>query len=65
MSPAMMEAIVVIVAKYGPTLAAGLIEVFQKKDATLADLQAVLAEVKPYEAYGIPAVAPTQPTGGA
>lgn len=53
MSPQMIEAIALIVAKYGPSLAAQLIAIFQKEGATLEDVRLLLKDVKEYESYGI------------
>lgn len=58
MSPVLIEALVVLAAKYGPEFVAALIRVFQKKDVTLDDFHALFENVKPYESYGIPEKVP-------
>ncbi len=65
MSPAAIEAIIILAAKYGPELVMGLIGIFKKADPTLADIEALFANVKPYSAYQIgPQPTPTPPVQG-
>ena len=63
MSPATIEALIVLAAKYGPELVTGLIALFKKQNPTLADIEALFANVKPYDSYGIGpgALAPAPP----
>ena len=47
----MIEALVLLAAKYGPELVVGITRLFTKADASLADIEALFANVKPYSAY--------------
>ena len=58
MSPAAIEAIVILAAKYGPELVTGIIGLFKTANPTIADVEAVFASVKPYSAYNIPETVP-------
>ena len=58
MSPAAIEALIILAAKYGPEFVMTVIALFKKPNPTVADVEALFANVKPYAAYGIPDVAP-------
>jgi len=60
MSPAAIEALIILAAKYGPQLILDIEQVFQKKDATLSDFASLFKDLKPYSAYNIPTSLPTQ-----
>lgn len=53
MSPTVVEAIIVALVRYGPEVATSIIALFQKKDVTVADIEALFAQIKTYESYGI------------
>ncbi len=59
MSPALLEAIIILAAKYGPELVTTITALFKQQTITVDDIEKLFANVKPYEAYGIPDVAPT------
>lgn len=61
MSPAAIEAIVILAVKYGPPAVDGIIALFKKKDATIEDVEAAFAPLKEYASYGIPELAPVKP----
>ncbi len=44
--------------KYGPDFVISVINALKKTDATIADVEALFANVKPYDSYGIPSVVP-------
>jgi hypothetical protein len=48
-----MEYALSLALKYGPQLVADLIEALKKKGITVAEVEAMFADVKPYEAFGI------------
>lgn len=54
----MIEAIVVLAAKYGPEIVPTITGLFTKANPTVADVEAAFANLKPYSAYGIPDIAP-------
>lgn len=58
---ATVQAIILLAAKYGPTLVNGIIALLKKKDVTLDDLDAAFAPLVAYEAFGIPDKVPTVP----
>ncbi len=61
MSPALLEALVIAAVKYGPGFVSDIIGLFkQKTPPTIDEVEALFAKVKPYEAYGIPDVAPVK-----
>jgi hypothetical protein len=62
MSAAAIEALVVLAAKYGPTAVTSIIALFKKTDPALEDVATAFEQLKTYESFGIPAVAPTAPT---
>jgi hypothetical protein len=39
--------------KYGPALVEDVVEALKKKNLTIADVEAIFADVKPYSAFGI------------
>lgn len=53
MSP-LVEALIIAGVKYGPDFVSKIIAVINKPEPTVADVEALFASVKPYEAYGIP-----------
>lgn len=54
MSPAAIEALIILAAKYGPQFVSSVIALFKKEQITVAEVEQLFANVKPYEAYGIP-----------
>lgn len=59
LSATTLEALVTLGAKYGPIAVQAIIDLFKKTDPTIADVEAAFAQLKKYEDFGIPAVAPT------
>ena len=53
MDPATIEALIVLAAKYGPGLVNDLIAVWKKPNPSIADVEAVFANVNPYASFGI------------
>lgn len=47
--------------KYGPEAVAEIGVLLKKNTATVDDVLAAFANLKPYSAYGIPDIAPTKP----
>lgn len=60
MSAAALEAIIILAAKYGPEFISSLIALFKAKEITVQQVEELFANVKPYEAYGIPEIPPGQ-----
>ncbi len=54
MSPAALEALIILAAKYGPGFVASIIALFKKDTITVEEVHALFANVKPYESYNIP-----------
>ena len=48
-----MDYALTLALKYGPQLVADLIEALKKKGITVAEVEAMFADVKPYEALNI------------
>lgn len=61
LSPELLNALVLAGFQYGPQIVTDIKNLFNKKDATIDDVEAVFANLKPYSAFGIPDVAPTSP----
>lgn len=61
MSPALIQLLIQAGIQYGPGFVTDVIAVLKKPDPTLADVEALFANVKPYAAYGIPDVVPAPP----
>lgn len=61
MSPAMIEALVILGMKYGPALVLGIEKIWTKKDPSMTEFADLFRDLKPYEAYGIPDQAPVLP----
>lgn len=53
MSAAAIEALIILLAKYGPPAVEAAIALLKKPDPTIADVEATFALIKPYDAYGI------------
>lgn len=47
-----------LVRQYGPGIITSVQTLLSKKDATIADVELVFKDLKPYEAFGIPEVVP-------
>lgn len=60
MSPALIEALIVLAAKYGPGVITGIKAALTKKDVTIEDIEALFANVHPYEYFNIPATVPAK-----
>lgn len=56
MTPAQIFVILGLVQQYGPSIITGIKSIISKKDATIADVEAIFKGLQPYEAFGIPAV---------
>lgn len=54
MSPAAIEAIIILVAKYGPSVIESIKGLFNKEAVTIDDVQAAFADLKEYDAFNIP-----------
>lgn len=61
MSAALLQALIVAGIQYGPQIVTDIKNLLSKKDATIADVEAVFANLKPYSAFNIPDIAPTNP----
>lgn len=61
MTPAVIALILQYGIQYGPGIAQEVIALFKKQDATIADVEALFAKIKPYDQYNIPNL-PTPPT---
>jgi hypothetical protein len=62
MDPATIAAIAMALVRYGPEVAADISDWHHKKTVPTRDeIFATYAKAKPYEAFGIPAIAPTKP----
>lgn len=59
MTPTALEAIIILAAKYGPQLALNIVALFKSKEVTVEQVEQAFANLKPYEAYGIPEVVTT------
>lgn len=62
MSTAAIEALVILAAKWGPQLVLDIEKVFTKSDPTIQEFADLFRDLKPYDAFGIPDIAPTKPT---
>lgn len=61
MSPAIIQLLIQAGLQYGPAFVTSVIAVFKNPNATVADVEALFAGVKPYASYGIPDIAPVPP----
>lgn len=61
MSAALLQALIVAGIQYGPQIVTDIKNLLNKKDATISDVEAVFANLKPYSAFNIPDVAPMAP----
>lgn len=61
MSPVLIQALIVAGIQYGPQIVTDIKNLLSKKDATIEDVEAVFANLKPYSDFNIPAIAPTAP----
>lgn len=61
MSPIVAFAITEAI-QYGPAFIKQIIELCQKKDLTIAEIDAAFASVKPYDAWNIPNIPTQTPT---
>lgn len=52
------QLILSLVVQYGPDIIPAVKAVLNKKDATVEDVEAIFAGLKPYAAFGIPDKAP-------
>ncbi len=60
MSPAIVQLLIQAGIQYGPAFVTEAIAIIKNQNATVADVEALFAKVKPYEAYNIPNI-PTAP----
>lgn len=61
MSPALAQLLIQAGLTYGPEFVQSIIAILKKPDPTLADIENLFADVKPYSFFNIPDVAPTAP----
>lgn len=61
MNPSEILIILGLVQQYGPSILTGIKTIMDKKDATIADVDAVFAGLRPYAAFEIPAIVPQKP----
>jgi hypothetical protein len=54
MSAQLLEALILASLKYGPGFVTDVIALFKQKEITIDQVESLFANVKPYEAYGIP-----------
>lgn len=59
MSAALIQALIIAGIQYGPQFVTDIKNLLNKQDATIADVEALFANVKLYSEFGIPDVAPT------
>ena len=60
MTPAQIFIVLQLVTQYGPDIVSAVKSILNKKDATIDDVEAIFAGLKPYESFGIPGVVPTK-----
>lgn len=53
------QAIIMLVAQYGPGIIDRIESALNKSSLTITDIRAIFADLKPYSAFGIPDVVPT------
>ncbi len=61
MTPAQIFIVLGLVQQYGPSIVSGIKSILSKKDATIEDVDAIFAGLKPYEDFGIPTTVPKPP----
>ena len=65
MTPTVLEALIILGAKYGPDLVLKITALFSKMAnggaVTAQEVEQAFSALKPYEAYGIPDVVPVKP----
>jgi hypothetical protein len=61
MTPSNLIAILTLAVQSGPEFITTLLALLKQETVTIEDIQKLFDNVKPYEAYGIPDVAPTAP----
>lgn len=61
MSPALAQLLIQAGLQYGPEFVQSIIALLKKPDPTIADIEALFADVKPYSFFNIPDVAPVAP----
>lgn len=61
MPPQLIILLVQAGLQYGPQLVLDIEKILSNPNATVADVAAAFSNLKPYEAYGIPDVAPKAP----
>lgn len=57
----LIAAVLILVAKYGPGVISQIDALLRNPNSTLADVQAIFSDLKPYDFFGIPDVAPLPP----
>lgn len=62
MSAALIQALIIAGIQYGPQMVTDIKNLLNKQDASIADVEALFANVKPYAQFGIPDIAPKLPT---
>ena len=62
MTPAQIFVILGLVQQYGPGILNSIKTILSKKDATIADVEAIFSDLKPYADFGIPEVVPVNQT---
>ena len=61
MTPALAQLLIQAGLQYGPAFVTSIIAVLKKPDPTIADIETLFADVKPYSYFNIPDIAPTAP----
>lgn len=57
----LISAVLILVAKYGPGVIGQIDALIRNPNSTLTDVQAIFSDLKPYDFFGIPDVAPAPP----
>lgn len=63
MTPTLIITIIGLAEKYGPQVFTMIQNLVNKKDATIADVEAAYAQLKPYSDFGIPDAIPQTAPG--
>jgi hypothetical protein len=62
MTPAMIQLLLGVLIQYGPGAVSGIVALYKKATSgtpvTVDEVEALFAQIKPYEAYNIPTIIP-------
>ena len=64
MTPAQIFVVLGLVQQYGPSVITAVKILLKKENATIEDVEAIFADLKPYEAFNIPEIIPVPQTAG-